>query len=170
MRHFFKILISSIVGLIIVLSSCKHDFQEENKEIFKEDLKTFADSVWTFNITGDTRKDKVIGMWLSTEVRYNDQLSQGGDSLFTWVIESTGRMVKRNNSWPSLDKGIWKLDEKKEFIIFYWDSASFYYKQKGIVDFHDSIRIIRSVSSELQTSHYINSTTKMKVKFIRLMK
>jgi hypothetical protein len=172
MKFFFKILQGiSVIALFISLGCSKKDLKYEKVE----NKKTFSDSVWVFNPTGDTMKDKIIGMWLSSEVSYNDTICHNCDSLFTWIIESTGRMVKRNN--PDGDNettyGEWALTENKEFIIFSYlvpEICGICKNSAGIMT--DSIRILNAGNSELWSSEFINypPTKKMEIKFNKIKK
>lgn len=162
---FFLILIA------IVFASCKKD---NNTEIIdqEQDLRLsnqdFINSDWTLNVTGDSLKDQIIGLWLSNEVSYKDTVCNDCDSLFIWVFESTGTMVKRNNSWKESENGTWEIDDDAKHIYYSWKDY-----QTGGTGFRivtDTINIEKLLDSSLWTSHFINypPTTKMDIKFDRL--
>jgi hypothetical protein len=143
--------ISIFLALIAILSaSCKKDNstesidQEQDLRISNQD---FINSDWNFDVTGDSLKDQIIGLWLSNEVNYEDTVCNDCDSLFIWVFESTGTMVKRNNSWKDYQTG-----------------------GTGFKIVTDTINIEKLLDSSLWTSHFIDypPTTKMDIKFDRL--
>lgn len=166
---FFLILIT------IVLASCKKDDNNEiidQEQELRESNLAFINSDWTFDTTGDSSKDQIIGLWLSNEVNYEDTICNDCDSLFTWVIESTGTMVKRNNDWGDNETkyGNWEIDSAKKFIYFIYKD---YAIGGTIADYRivtDTINIENLSKNLLWTSQYINypPTTKMDIKFNRL--
>lgn len=162
--------------LIIILSlSCKRedntDIVEQKPDLHESNL-AFINSEWTFTATGDSVKDQIIGLWLSNSVSYNGTPCNECDSLFTWVIESTGRMIKRNNSWGDNETsyGDWKTDTVKKSILFSYKSYAFGGTINNYRIVTDTIRIEYLSKSNLVTSHFINypPTTKMGIRFNRL--
>jgi hypothetical protein len=171
MKILFKLIQPIIIlGLLLIQSCSKNDLSETDK-----DIKAFSDSIWTFDVTGDTLKDKIIGMWLSEEVSYDDQQCYNCDSLFTWVIESTGNMVKRNNDFGDFETryGQWTFNENKEVLLFSWEVNPICGTcKKSSITMIDSIKITYSINNKLWTSEYINDppTTKMDIKFNKINK
>jgi hypothetical protein len=110
---FFLILIT------ILVVGCKKENEDQiidEEQELRESNLAFINSDWSFDVTGDSLKDQIIGLWLSDEVRYQDTICNECDSLFTWVIESTGTMVKRNNDWGDHETlyGDWEIDKVKK--------------------------------------------------------
>jgi hypothetical protein len=170
MKNIFKLLLFAL----IIASGCNKDENpemEEKQELYKSNL-AFINADWTFEMTGDSLKDHIIGLWLSNEVSYDDIISEEGDSLFTWVIESTGSMVKRNNFWGDNETkyGNWDVDANKDFIFFSYKVFAI----GGILSDYeimtDTISIKYLSKPNLWTSHFIDypPTTKMDIKFIKL--
>jgi hypothetical protein len=160
---------SFVIGLLLVLK-CSKNSSDEN---LIEPKNSFSDSIWVFNATGDTIKDKIIGLWLSHEVSYDNQICGDCDSLFTWVIESNRHMVRRNN--PDGDHettyGVWTLSDNKKYILFSWDIPPVCGPCKDAPFTEtDSIEIINSMENELWTSEdfYYPPTTKINIKFHKL--
>lgn len=168
-----------ILALIVIFAaSCNKDdnseFDEEQQkeqELYESNL-AFINSDWTFDATGDSLKDQIVGLWLSNEVSYDDTLCNDCDSLFTWVIESTGIMTKRNNDWGDNETmaGDWELDTNKESIFFSYKE----YATGGTLDNYrivtDTISIEQLSKSNLWASQFINypPTTKMDIRFYKL--
>jgi hypothetical protein len=164
--------ISIFLALIAILSaSCKKDNdteiidQEQDLRISNQD---FINSDWNFDETGNSLKDQIIGLWLSNEVSYEDTVCNDCDSLFIWVFESTGTMVKRNNSWKESESGTWEIDNNAKHIYYSWKEY-----QTGGTGFRivtDTINIEKLLDSSLWTNHFIDypPTTKMDIKFDRL--
>lgn len=160
---------------LIFFAGCKKDkdseIEDEQQNLYESNL-AFINSDWNFESTGDSINDQFIGLWLSNEVSYDDSICYECDSLFTWVIESTGTMTKRNNSWGDHETlyGNWEIDKNKELIFFN-------YKDYPTGGTHDNYRIITDTitieylnTSQLWTSHFIDypPTTKMDIKFDKI--
>jgi len=166
---FFLILIA------ILFANCKKDDNTEiidqEQELHESNL-AFINSDWTFDTTGDSLKDQIIGLWLSNEVSYEDTACIDCDSLFTWVIESTGTMVKRNNDWGDNETmyGNWEIDSDKKFIYFNYKEYVIGGTSADNRINTDTINIENLGKSLLWTSQYIDypPTTKMDIKFDRL--
>ncbi len=147
------------------------ELKEKEQNLFESNL-AFINSDWIFEATGDSLKDQIIGLWLSNEVRYEGILCNDCDSLFTWVIESTGTMVKRNNDWGDHETryGDWEIDSNKKTILYSYKE----YAEGGTPDDYmivtDTISIEYLSKNNLWTSHFINypPTTKMDIKFDKL--
>jgi len=171
-----------ILALIAIFAaSCNKDdnseFDEEQQkkqELYKSNL-AFINSDWTFDATGDSLKDQIIGLWLSGEVSYQDTICDDCDSLFTWVIESTGTMVKRNNDWGDHETlyGDWEIDNVKNMIYFSYklypvagsgDNSSNYQIMT------DSIKIEELAKTKLLVSQFLDypPTSKIDIKFNKL--
>jgi len=170
MKNSFKLLLF----VLIVASGCNRDNNlelEEKQDLYESNL-AFINADWTFEMTGDSLKDQIIGLWLSNEVSYEDTICNDCDSLFTWVFESTGSMVKRNNDGgdQTTSCGKWEIDSSKKFIFYIYKRFltgaphTFY----DVVT--DTIRIEYNTDSNLTVSQYIGSppTTKMDIKFNKL--
>ncbi|OQX72883.1 MAG: hypothetical protein B6D64_14590 [Bacteroidetes bacterium 4484_276] len=164
--------ISIFLVLITILSvSCEKDNNTENIDQ-EQDLRLsnqeYINSDWIFEETGDSLKDQIIGLWLSYEVSYEDTVCNACDSLFIWAIESTGKIVKRNNSWKESESGTWEIDNNAKHIYYSWKDY-----QTGGTGFRivtDTINIVKLSYSSFWTSHFIDypPTTKMDIKFDRL--
>ena len=164
--------ISIFLALIAILStSCKKDNnpeiidQEQDLRISNQD---FINSDWNFDVTGDSLKDQIIGLWLSNEVSYEDTVCNDCDSLFMWVFESTGTMIKRNNSWKESESGTWEIDNDAKHI--YYSYKDYQTGGPGYRIATDTINIEKLLDSSLWTSHFIDHppTTKMDIKFDKL--
>lgn len=169
-----NVIISLMLIIVLVMSCSKEnntDSIDQKLDLHKSNMR-FLNSDWTFEETGDSVTDQIIGLWLSNEVSYDEAFCNECDSLFTWVIESTGRMVKRNNDWGDSETiyGDWEINESKDFIFFSFKE----YANGGTLDNYkiltDTIRIEYLSKSNLWTSNFINypPTTKINVKFNRL--
>lgn len=167
------ILALSLIAFLCV--SCQKDDDteiEDPKQDLHESNLAFINSDWMFETTGDSLKDQVIGLWLSNAVSYNDSICNDCDSLFTWVIESTGTMVKRNNHWGDHEtqSGEWKIDANKKFIFYSYKE----YAWGGTFDNYrivtDTIRIEQLSKNDLWINQCINypPTTKMDIRFNKL--
>jgi len=171
-----KIIIAFVLTAIIAVS-CKNndstdtDTVDTKQDLYKSNL-AFINSEWTFKATGDSVGDQIIGLWLSNSVSYNGTPCNECDSLFTWVIESTGRMIKRNNDFGDNETsyGDWKTDTAKKSILFSYKSYAFGGTINNYRIVTDTIRIEYLSKSNLVTSHFINypPTTKMGIRFNRL--
>lgn len=169
-----KNILKLLLFVLIFASGCKKDDIpeiDEQQELIKSNL-AFLNANWTFDMTGDSLKDQIIGLWLSKEVSYDDIISDEGDSLFTWVIESTGRMVKRNNIWGDNETryGNWDVDAKNDFIFFSYKQIAMGGTSDEYKIMTDTISIKRLSKPDLWTSHFIDypPTIKMDIKFIKL--
>ncbi len=167
--------ISIFLALIAILSiSCKKDnnteiIDQEQEQRLTKSNQEFINSDWTFDTTGDSLKDQLIGLWLSNEVIKADTIRFTCDTLFTWVLESTGTMVERNNYWgdDETQYGDWKIDSNAKHIYYSWKEYQMGGTGYSIVT--DTINIEKLTDSTLWTSHFIHySTTKMDIKFDRL--
>ncbi|WP_167617953.1 hypothetical protein [Maribellus sediminis] len=164
--------LSILLVLFTILSvSCKKD---NNDEIIdqEQDLRIsnqeFLDSDWTFDSTGDSAKDQIIGLWFSYEVSKADTVCNACDTFYTWVFESTGRMIKRNNYSKENEISTWEIDNNGKYIYYPWKD----YKTggTGYRILTDTITIEKLNDSLLWTSHFIDypPTTKMDIKFDKL--
>jgi hypothetical protein len=169
-----RITIFLILITIVGVSCIKDDNTEiiDQEQELRESNLAFINSDWTFDATGDSLKDHIIGLWLSYEISYENTICNDCDSVFTWVFESTGTMVKRNNIWGDNETlyGNWEIDSAQKFIYF---SYKDYAMGGTIADYRivtDTINIENLSKSLLWTSQYINhpQTTKMVIKFNRL--
>ena len=169
MKTYFKLLQLILLIAFLSLVNCKKETSSSDSAIIR---KTFEDSVWVFNPTGDTLKDKLLGKWLSEEVRYEDTLCHDCDSLFTWVIESNGNMVERNNDFGDHETryGKWELDGNKQFILFKYESYPVGDTFKSAsVTITDSIKINYSSKTDLWTCEFHSlGKPKMNIKFIKI--
>ncbi len=172
-----KRIIIFLILITIFGASCKKDNTEltEEEQELRESNLAFINSDWTFDATGDSFKDQVIGLWLSNEVSYEDIICNDCDNLFTWVIESTGIMVTRNNGWGDHETmyGNWEVDNTKKIILFSYKV----YPNAGTGDISDNyqimtdtIKIEKLSNSNLWITQFIDypPTTKMEVKFSKL--
>lgn len=163
-----------ILALIAIFAaSCNKDdnpeFEEEQENLYESNL-AFINADWNFDATGDSLKDQIIGLWLSNEVSYDDTICNSCDSLFIYVIESTGTMVKRNNDWGDHETlyGNWDVDDSINSIFF-----SYKEYQNGGTGFRivtDTINIEKLTDNSLWTSQFIDypPTTQISIKFDRL--
>jgi len=167
--------IRSLIILLALLSlvNCKKESSSLNIKPYKNQ-KTFEDSVWNFTPSGDTIEDKLLGKWLSKEVRYQDTLCHSCDSLFTWIIESTGNMVERNNYFGDHETryGKWEFDVNKKFILFMYEEYPVCGTCKGSSKtIIDSIKIDYSSKTELWTCESNSyGKPKMNIKFAKINK
>ena len=115
-----------LFAISLFFVSCKKENFDDNienidqEQILHESNLAFLNSNWTFDIVEDSLKNQVIGLWLSNEVAYDDTICNDCVGIFTWVIESTGRMGKRNNYYGDDETlyGNWEVDSKKKYILF----------------------------------------------------
>jgi hypothetical protein len=169
---FFLILIT------ILVVGCKKENEDQiidEEQELRESNLAFINSDWSFDVTGDSLKDQIIGLWLSDEVRYQDTICNECDSLFTWVIESTGTMVKRNNDWGDHETlyGDWEIDKVKNMIFFsykVYPSAGSGDNSDNYQIMTDSINIEELSNYDLWVSQFIDypPTTKLDIKFDKL--
>jgi hypothetical protein len=173
-----KRLIFTLIFIAIFYLGCKkadnYENNDSNQNLYESNL-AFINSEWIFDLTGDSLNDQIIGLWLSDEVSYNAAVCGDCDSLFTWVIESTGRMVKRNNDWGDHETiyGEWKIDIIEKIILF---SYKIYANggngdiSENFVIMTDSIQINDLSISNLGVSQFIDypPTTAMEIKFSKL--
>ncbi len=172
-----KKIIIAIALIAIIAVSCKKndnidtDIVDTKQDLHKSNL-AFINSNWIFETTGDSLKDQIIGLWLSNEVSYNNSSCNECDSLFTWVIESTGKMVKRNNDWGDNEtmSGTWKVDTNKKYIFYSYKRylAGGTFENYRIVT--DTISIENLTKSNLRISQFINypPTIKINIGFNKL--
>jgi len=165
--------------LITILGvSCKKgnntDIIDQKQDLYESNL-VFINSDWTFDITGDSLKDQIIGLWLSNEVSYDDTLCSECDSLFTWVIESTGVMVKRNNDWGDHETmyGDWDIDSIEKIILFsykLYPSAGNEENSDNYKIVTDSIKIEDLTKANLWVSQFLDypPTKTFGIKFEKL--
>ncbi len=155
--------------------SCQKDEKPEiknEKQDLNESNLAFLNSDWTFASTGDSLNNQVIGLWLSDEISYNSIDCTDCDSLFTWVIESTGQMVKRNNNWGDHETqyGIWAVDETKKNILFSYKQYFVAGLRDDYVIITDTISIEQLELPYLWTRQIIAENTTLDVKFSKLNK
>jgi hypothetical protein len=178
MKTIFYILIA--ISLFFV--SCNKENLNENlddstdivdqEQILYESNLAFLNSDWTFDTVEDSLKNQIIGLWLSNEVTYDDTICNDCVGIFTWVIESTGRMGKRNNYYGDNETlyGDWEVDSNKNYIFFSYKE----YATGGTLENYrivtDTINIENLNEINLSTSQFINypPTTKMDIRFIKL--
>ena len=173
-----KKIIISLTLITILGISCKKedntDIVDQKQDLYESNL-AFINSDWTFDATGDSLKDQIIGLWLSNEVSYGDTLCNECDSLFTWVIESTGIMVRRNNDWGDHETmyGDWEIDNIEKIILFNYK----FYPVGGNGDnsgnyeiMTDSIKIEDLTKSTLWVSQFLDypPTKTIGIKFDKL--
>jgi hypothetical protein len=170
-----KKIIIYLTFLTIIAISCKKEnntvIVEQKPDLYESNL-AFINSDWTFNATGDSVKDQIIGLWLSEKVSYNGTLCNDCDSLFTWVIESTGRMIKRNNDWGDNETlyGDWRTDTTEEFVLFSYKMYDNGGTLNNYIIMTDTISFEYVNQSNLLTSQIINnqSTTQISIEFNKL--
>lgn len=171
-----KIIIAFALIAIVAVSCKKNDNTDSDTVDTKQDLHksnlAFLNSDWILESTGDSLKDQIIGLWLSNEVSYDGVICNECDSLFTWVIESTGKLVKRNNSFGDNEtsSGTWSIDSNKKFIIYCYK----HYAMGGTLEDYkivtDTISIKYLTKSNLTISKFISypSKNKIDIKFNKL--
>lgn len=143
--------------------------EEEQEQKFTKSNQEFINSDWTFDRTGDSLSDQLIGIWLSNEVNKADADYTLSDTLFTWVLESTGTMVKRNNYWgdDETQYGTYEIDTNATHIYFSW--KDYYVGGTGYCIATDTINIDKLTDSLLWVSHFVEyPPTNMEIKFERL--
>jgi len=171
-----KIIIAFALIASIAVSCKESDNTDTDTVDTKQDLHksnlAFINSDWVLESTGDTLKDQIIGLWLSNEVSYDGVICNECDSLFTWVIESTGKLVKRNNSWGDDEtaSGTWAIDSNKKFIFYSYKRYAMGGTPEDYRIVTDTISIKYLTKSNLTISQFINypPTKKMDVKFNKL--
>lgn len=171
MKLYFRLLQLILLFAFLSFLSCR---KETSSSDSVKNKKTFNDSVWVFTPSVDTIIDKLLGKWLSKEVRYKDTLCQDCDSLFTWVIESNGIMVERNNDFGDNETqyGTWELNDNKKFILFKYETSPVHGDFKASsMTITDSIKIDYSSKAELCTCESNSfGKPKMNIKFIKMNK
>jgi len=171
-----KIIIVIALIAIIAVSCKKNDNTDPDIVDTKQDLhksnQAFINSDWIFETTGDSLKDQIIGLWLSNEVSYNNSPCNECDSLFTWVIESTGKMVKRNNGCGDNEtmSGVWKVDANKKYIFYSYKRYSVGGSLENYRIVTDTINIENLTKSSLRINQFIDypPTTKINIGFNKL--
>lgn len=170
-----KIIIAFALIAIIAMSCKKNDntdIVDTKQDLYKSNL-AFINSDWILESTGDSLKDQIIGLWLSNEVSYDSIICNECDSLFTWVIESTGKLVKRNNSWGdnATTSGTWEIDANKKFIFYSYKEYAMGGTTKDYRIITDTISIKYLAKSNLSISKFINyfpPRRKIDIKFNKL--
>jgi hypothetical protein len=173
-----KKIIIAIALIAIIAVSCRKndntdtDIVDTKQDLYKSNLD-FINSDWILESTGDSLKDQIIGLWLSNEVIYDGTIRSEYDSLFTWVIESTGKLVKRNNSWGdnATTSGTWEIDANKKYIFYSYKE----YAMGGTIENYrivtDTINIKYLTKSNLSINKFINyfpPRRKIDIKFNKL--
>ena len=164
-----KLIIAFALIAIIAVSCKKNDNTDTDTVDTKQDLHksnlAFINSDWILESTGDSLKDQIIGLWLSNEVSYDGVICNECDSLFTWVIESTGKLVKRNNSFGDNEtsSGTWAIDSNRKFIFYSYKE----YAMGGTLENYrivtDTISIKYLTKSNLTISKFISYPPKNKI-------
>ncbi len=171
-----KIVFYSLISITLLFAACsKEDIdippeKDSLEQALHESNLDFLNSDWSFEQVEDPIKNQLIGLWLSKEVAYDDTICDGCVGIFSWVIESTGKMGIRNNYFGDNETiyGNWELDETKSQLLFSYKQYALGGPDYQILT--DTISIKDLDEQNLCSSHYINysPTTKMDVKFIRL--
>jgi hypothetical protein len=173
-----KKIIIAIALIAIIAVSCKKNDNNDNtdtdivdtkQDLYRSNL-AFINSDWILESTGDSSKDQIIGLWLSNEVIYDGTIRSEYDSLFTWVIESTGKLVKRNNSWGENDTGTWAIDANKKYILYSYKEYAMGGTPNDYRIVTDTISIKYLTKSNLSISKFITRppTKKIDIKFNKL--
>ncbi|PKP53294.1 MAG: hypothetical protein CVT92_04600 [Bacteroidetes bacterium HGW-Bacteroidetes-1] len=168
-----KVVIHTLIIISLFFVSCKKNDNSElkdEKQVLYESNLAFLNSDWTFDKTGDSLKDQIIGLWLSEKVSYDSINCNDCDSLFTWVIESTGIMVTRNNDGGDhgTKYGNWAVDADKKFLFYSYKQYSNAGTLTDYVIMTDTVRIEYLDLPNLWTRQVISNTTKLDVRFRKL--
>lgn len=166
----------SLISIALLFAACsKEDIdippeKDSQEQTLHESNLDFINSDWSFEQVEDSIKNQLIGLWLSKEVAYDDSIRDGYVGVFSWVLESTGKMGKRNNFFGDNETifGNWELDETKTQLLFSYKQYALGGPDYQILT--DTITIKELDEQNLCTSHYrdYSRITKMDVKFIRL--